>query len=109
MKNAVTICSQDLLARFTTDIIASCAFGININSVANPNDQFRAMGRKMFEADFIQGVKNACFIFLPFVSECFEAFQFASLVLKNLHLFCRSLEFLNLNFLKKRLVSFSAI
>lgn len=37
----------DLLARFNTDVISSCAFGLESNSLAEPNNEFRTMGRKM--------------------------------------------------------------
>ncbi|CAB3365211.1 Hypothetical predicted protein [Cloeon dipterum] len=63
---------KDLLARFTTDVIASCAFGLTVNSVENPNDAFREMGRKLFENDFVQGMKNTCIFFLPSVAKFFK-------------------------------------
>jgi hypothetical protein len=57
------------MARYTTDVIGSCAFGINVNSIEDPNDKFRVMGRKMLEVDFVQGLKNACIIFIPRVTD----------------------------------------
>ncbi|KNC33646.1 hypothetical protein FF38_08727 [Lucilia cuprina] len=37
---------QDMLGRYTTDIISSCAFGIECNSLINPNSEFPRMGKK---------------------------------------------------------------
>lgn len=43
-----TLEMKDLLARFTTDIISSCAFGIQTNSLENPKGEFREYGKKIF-------------------------------------------------------------
>lgn len=35
----------DLLARFSTDVIATCAFGLDCSSLKDPNSEFRRQGR----------------------------------------------------------------
>jgi cytochrome P450 family 6 len=37
----------DLLLRFNTDVISSCAYGFESNSLENPDTEFRTMGKRM--------------------------------------------------------------
>uniref|UniRef100_V5GHY9 Cytochrome P450 6a2 n=1 Tax=Anoplophora glabripennis TaxID=217634 RepID=V5GHY9_ANOGL len=39
---------KDVFGRFTTDIIGSCAFGLECNSFKEPNSPFRVYGQKVF-------------------------------------------------------------
>lgn len=56
---------KDLMARYTTDIIASCAFGVHANSLKNPDSDFRAQGRMMFNYTVKRAIEFSSMFFLP--------------------------------------------
>lgn len=43
---------REIFARLTTDIIGSCAFGIQCNSLDNPDAEFRKYGKMFFDIGF---------------------------------------------------------
>ncbi|CAK9822194.1 Cytochrome P450 6B1 [Anthophora retusa] len=49
---------REISAKFTTDVIGSCAFGIEMNALADENSEFRNIGRKVFEANFKSYIKD---------------------------------------------------
>ena len=45
-----------MMYRYTTDVIASCAFGINGNSLKDPKAEFRMFLRKIFDFSVRKGL-----------------------------------------------------
>lgn len=56
---------REIIARFTTDTIGSCAFGIECNSMKNPDAEFRKYGKKIFEVSNSNKMKQILAYFLP--------------------------------------------
>lgn len=56
---------KDVLGRYTTDSIGSCAFGVECNSVKDPNADFRKYGKLIVEQNFWNGLKIILFLTVP--------------------------------------------
>lgn len=63
---------KDLFTRFTSDAIASCAFGLNVNSVKDKTNEFYKMGRKITNFDGIKGLKFFGYASMPAVMRFFK-------------------------------------
>lgn len=61
--SADTVEVRDISARYMTNVIASVAFGADINCIDNPNTSFRKYGKKFFDIS----VKNGLRLLLTFV------------------------------------------
>lgn len=61
--NSDTVEVRDISARYMTNVIASVAFGANINCIDNPNTSFRKYGKKFFDIN----LKNGLRLLLTFV------------------------------------------
>lgn len=45
---------RELTAKYTTDVIGSCAFGIEMNALSDEDSEFRRMGKQVFATSFGQ-------------------------------------------------------
>lgn len=58
---------RELTAKFTTDVIGSTAYGLDVNSFKDPNAEFRKYGKMIFQYDTIRGLEMLAIFFLPII------------------------------------------
>ncbi|GLH06692.1 Cytochrome P450 6k1 [Gryllus bimaculatus] len=63
---------REILARYTTDTIASVGFGIQGNALKDPDAEFRRVLRKVVDFDFWLGLKSAVAFFAPSLLSTFR-------------------------------------
>jgi cytochrome P450 family 6 len=56
---------KETMMRYTTDVISSCAFGIQSNTLKNPYSEFRDHLRKIFGFTIRKGLTNLLAFFAP--------------------------------------------
>lgn len=56
---------RDLMARYTTNVISSVAFGIDNDCINEPDNVFRKMGLKIFQLSFKQAMIQTLLFFAP--------------------------------------------
>jgi cytochrome P450 family 6 len=67
-----TVEVKETMARFTTDVIASCAFGINSNSLKDPEAEFGRHVRSVFTFSVKKGLAMLMAIFAPSLNKIFR-------------------------------------
>jgi len=64
--------AHDFSAEYTTDVVGSCAFGIKCDSLTNPDNQFRKMGKDLMHPEsFWRQLEGMAVFMLPKVAEIF--------------------------------------
>jgi cytochrome P450 family 6 len=58
---------KETMARYTTDVVASCAFGIRSNTLKDPDAEFRRYLRNIFDFSVKKGLTNLLAFFAPSV------------------------------------------
>ena len=66
---------KEVMARFTTDVIGSCAFGLNCNSFIDSNSEFREMGKRVFEPSVASNLRKRLRTLPPFLLKLLKLFH----------------------------------
>lgn len=56
--------ARESLAKYGTDVISSCAFGIRANCFENEDAEFREASRKLFASDWKTGIRQTSHFFV---------------------------------------------
>lgn len=56
---------REFTAKFTTDVIGSCAFGLHFNSMSKESSDFRRMGREVLQPSKISALSKLVRVFFP--------------------------------------------
>jgi cytochrome P450 family 6 len=67
-----TVEVKETMARFTTDVIASCAFGINANSLKDPDSEFGRHVRAIADFSVQKGLVMLMAFFAPYLNKIFR-------------------------------------
>lgn len=57
--------TKELAAKYTTDVVAACAFGLEGRNFLEDDSEFRKMGRKMLSPGFWMAIKLQIIFFFP--------------------------------------------
>lgn len=64
-ENETVMGVRDRVARYTTDVVASCAFDVCANSLVNAASDFRRYGQAMFDFTYKRAIEITAIFFLP--------------------------------------------
>lgn len=63
----------DFYSRYSNDVIATCAFGIKVNSIADPENIFYLNGKKLLDfSGIMRGLKFLIILFIPTIARTFH-------------------------------------
>ncbi|XP_034950386.1 cytochrome P450 6B5-like, partial [Chelonus insularis] len=66
-----TVEMRDLAAKFATDVISTCCFGLETNSIQNSDSEFRMMCKRILDPSWIMSFKRSIRWYLPGVFKYF--------------------------------------
>nr|CAD7458006.1 unnamed protein product [Timema tahoe] len=70
-KKGHTVEIKEVSSQYTTEVIGSCAFGLQIDSINNSESEFRKLGRRILNPSFFGMLRLFIRNFFPSLGKCF--------------------------------------
>lgn len=64
--------TKEICIKYTTDVITSCAFGINSNCLSNEDAKFREIGKKLLNFTYSRSIQMSSYFFFPGLVKTFR-------------------------------------
>jgi cytochrome P450 family 6 len=68
---------KEVASLYSTDVISSCAFGIEANSLENPDSEFKKAGTAMFKMSVKRAIEFTSFFMIPQIMKFFNFLVFS--------------------------------
>lgn len=74
LENTGTVCvdAKEMSNKYTCDVVASCAFGLDANSFQDAETEFRKMGKLVLSPSPINAIKHLLQFAIPSLARIFK-------------------------------------
>lgn len=77
---------KDVLGRFATDVIGTCAFGLNLNTVSQKDSPFHRYGKSFFDPSMAFLFKEICLLISPMILNILKIKDFSQDAVRFFHM-----------------------
>nr|XP_010963633.1 cytochrome P450 3A29-like isoform X2 [Camelus bactrianus] len=92
---------KDIFGAYSMDVITSTAFGVNVDSLSNPQDPFVEYGKKLLKFDYLNPFVLSL-LFFPFLTLVYEALNISLFPKSAVNFFTKSVKRMKENRLKDK-------
>lgn len=68
---------REMMAKYSTDVIGSCAFGLKLDAINDPDSEFRIHGKHVFQPSWRSKVRVAVIFTQPYLLDIFRVHHYS--------------------------------
>lgn len=68
---------REIMAKYSTDVIGSCAFGLRLDAISDPDSEFRRHGRTVFQPTLRSRLRVLCVFMQPALLTLFRVHHYS--------------------------------